>query len=73
MKSRLAIAVALWGWLLFAAWLSYDYAEYPNSWIVHIFRPSEYYEVYGFHILIFLVPFIYTFLGYLVMKGKTFS
>ena len=70
MKSRLAMAVALWGWVLFAAWLSYDYAEYQNSWIVHIFRPSAHYEVYGFHILIFLVPFIYTFLGYLVYERE---
>jgi GGDEF domain-containing protein len=70
MKSRLATAIVLWGWLLFAAWLSYDYAEYPKHWVVHIFRPSVYYEVYGFHILIFLVPFIYTFLGYLVNERE---
>jgi diguanylate cyclase (GGDEF)-like protein len=70
MKSRLAMAVVLLGWLLFASWLSYDYAEYPNRWIVHIFRPSASYEVHGFHILIFLVPFIYTFLGYLVNERE---
>jgi diguanylate cyclase (GGDEF)-like protein len=69
-KSKLAVAVALWGWLLFTSWLSYDYAEYQNRWIVHIFQPAESYEIHAFHILIFLVPFIYTFLGYLVNERE---
>ena len=39
--SGLALAVPLWGWLLFVAWLSYDYAEYQNRWIIHILIVSE--------------------------------
>jgi len=70
MKSKLAIAITLWGWLLFVVWLSYDYAEYQNRWIIHIFNPTYSYEVHSFHILIFLVPFIYTSLGYLVNERE---
>jgi diguanylate cyclase (GGDEF)-like protein len=70
MKSKLAITIILWGWLLFVVWLSYDYAEYQNSWIIHIFQPAYSYEVYAFYVLIFLVPFIYTFLGYLVNERE---
>lgn len=70
MKSKLAVAITLWGWLLFVAWLSYDYAEYQDRWIIHIFQPAYSYEIHGFHILIILVPFIYTFLGYLVNERE---
>jgi len=70
MKSKLAIAVTLWGWLLFVVWLSYDYAEYQNRWIIHIFQPAYSYEIHAFHILIFLIPFIYTLLGYLVHERE---
>lgn len=70
MKSKLALAMTLWGWLLFVTWLSYDYAEYQNRWIIHIFQPQYSYEVHGFHVLIFFVPFVYTFLGYLVNERE---
>ena len=66
MKSKLAIAISLWGWLLFAAWLSYDYVEYGNRVFIHIFQESFSYEKTGFYILIILVPIIYTFLGFMV-------
>ena len=70
MKSKLAISITLWGWLLFVAWLSYDYTEYQHSWIIHIFQPANRYEIHSFHVLIFLVPFIYTLLGYLVNERE---
>ena len=66
MKSKLAIAITLWGWLLFAAWLSYDYVEYGNRVFIHIFQESFSYEKTGFYILIILVPIVYTFLGFMV-------
>jgi len=69
-KARLAFAVILWGWLLLVSWLSYDYSEFRNSWIIHIFQETHVYEVHAFHVLIFLVPFIYTFLGYLVNERE---
>ena len=70
MKSKLAIVIILLGWLLFVVWLSYDYAEYQNRWIIHIFQPTHPYEIHAFHVLIFLVPFIYTLLGYLVNERE---
>jgi diguanylate cyclase (GGDEF)-like protein len=69
-KSKLAIAIILWGWLLFVVWLSYDYAEYSNQWIIHIFQPEYRYEIHSFYVLIFLIPFIYTLLGYLVNERE---
>lgn len=69
-KSKLAFAVALWGWLLLISWLSYDYSEFGNRWMTHIFQKNDRYEVHAFHVLIFLVPFIYTLLGYLVNERE---
>jgi diguanylate cyclase (GGDEF)-like protein len=69
-KSRLAIAVSLWGWTIFIAWLSYDYVEYQARWLIHIFYPAEIYEIHAFHVLIILIPFIYTLLGYLVNERE---
>lgn len=66
MKSKLAIAITLWGWLLFTAWLSYDYVEYGNRVFIHIFQEIFSYEKTGFYILIILVPIVYTFLGFMV-------
>lgn len=69
-KSRLAAAVTFWGWLLFVSWLSYDYAVYQDRWITHIIEPSSSYEIHSFYVLIVLVPFVYTFLGYLVSERE---
>lgn len=66
MKSKLGIAVILWGWLLFVAWLSYDYVEYGNRMFIHIFQQSLSYEKTAFNVLIILVPFVYTVLGYII-------
>jgi predicted signal transduction protein with EAL and GGDEF domain len=70
MKSKLALAITLWGWLLFVVWLSYDYMLYGDRWLIHIFKPVNPYEIHSFHVLILLVPFIYTFLGYLVNERE---
>jgi diguanylate cyclase (GGDEF)-like protein len=70
MKSKLAIAITLWGWLILLVWVSYGYVEYQDRWIIHIFKPTYIYEIYAFHVLIILVPFIYTFLGYLVNERE---
>jgi len=66
MRSKLAIAVTLWGWLLFAAWFSYDYAEHGNRVFLHIFREPFSLERVAFYILVILVPFVYTVLGYVI-------
>ena len=66
MKSKLAVAVILCGWCLFIAWLVFDYIEYGNRMFIHIFQQPFRFEESIFHILIVLVPFVYTVLGYLV-------
>jgi diguanylate cyclase (GGDEF)-like protein len=68
--SRLALAIALWGWFLFVAWLSYDYTEFGNRWITHIFKSAHIHEISAFYVLIFVVPFVYTLLGYLVNERE---
>lgn len=65
-KSKPAIAITLWGWLLFGAWLAYDYVEYGNRMLIHIFQRPATYEETVFHVLIILVPFVCTILGYTV-------
>ena len=66
MKSKLAIFTIISGWLLFSAWLAYDYFEYQERMLIHIFKPTVDYESTSFHILIILAPFVYTIIGYLV-------
>ena len=65
-QSKLAIAVILWGWLLFAAWLSYDYVQYGNNVFIHVFREHLGIREITFYVMIILVPFIYTILGIMV-------
>ncbi|TAN40900.1 MAG: GGDEF domain-containing protein [Nitrospirae bacterium] len=68
--SSLALAVGTWGWLLFVAWLSYDYTIYGKDWIVHILQFARFREINAFYVLIFVVPFIYTLLGYLINERE---
>jgi diguanylate cyclase (GGDEF)-like protein len=65
-KSKPAIAITLWGWLLFGTWLAYDYVEYGNRMLIHIFQRPATYEETVFHVLIILVPFVCSVLGYVV-------
>ena len=70
MKSKLAITVTFWGWFLFIVWLFYDYAVYQDRWIIHIFQPAPSFEIHVFHILIILIPIIYTLLGYFIYERE---
>ena len=72
MKSKLAFAIILWGWLIFGVWLAYDYVEYQDRMVIHIFHSSYSLEHFAFYILIILVPFVYTVIGYLVNKREKF-
>ncbi|MEW6418588.1 MAG: HD domain-containing phosphohydrolase [Nitrospirota bacterium] len=65
MKSKLAIAITLSGWLLFAVWLFYAFIEYRGQIIRHIFQLTDFHASF-FHILMILIPFISTVMGYLV-------
>jgi diguanylate cyclase (GGDEF)-like protein/PAS domain S-box-containing protein len=62
MRSKLAIAITLWGWL------------YPISWLATRTVENESYDfdLNTSSVLLFAIPFVYTFLGYLVNEmGKT--
>lgn len=72
MKSKLAIVTIISGWLLFVAWLLYDYLAYQDRMIIHIFKPTKDYESTSFHILIILAPLVYTIIGYLVNERAKF-
>lgn len=69
MKSKLAIAVTLLGWILLVAYIFYDYVVYGDQTIRHLFQPPHSYELF-FHILIGLAPFISTTMGYFVNEKK---
>lgn len=60
MKSKLAIAITLWGWLFFSISITFKFIEYSI------------YELYAFYVLILLIPFVYTFLGYLVNEREKY-
>jgi PAS domain S-box-containing protein/putative nucleotidyltransferase with HDIG domain len=65
MKSKLAIAITLSGWLLFMAWLFYAFFEYRGQIINRIFQSTDFHAIF-FHVLIIFVPFISTVTGYFV-------
>ncbi len=69
MKSKLAIAVTLSGWILLAAYLFYNYAAYGDQTIKHIFQPPHRYELF-FHLLVLSVPIGSTITGYLINERK---
>lgn len=69
MKSKLAIAVSLSGWILLVAYIFYDYVVYDDQIISHFFQPPHGYELF-FHIWIALAPFISTTMGYFVNEKK---
>jgi PAS domain S-box-containing protein/putative nucleotidyltransferase with HDIG domain len=69
MKSRLAIAVTLSGWILFVAYVFYDYVVYRDQIFNHLFQPPYRYELF-FHILMLSVPIGSTLTGCLINERK---
>ncbi|MEW6214372.1 MAG: HD domain-containing phosphohydrolase [Nitrospirota bacterium] len=65
MKSKLAIAVTLSGWLLPIAYLFYSYTIYGSEVIRNFFQQSQPFDII-FHSLIVLTPLTSTVMGYLV-------
>ncbi len=64
-RSRLALALTLWGWLFPISLLVVETIE--TDWL-------QVYERTAFPVLIVIIPFVYTFLGYLVHeRGKTLA
>ncbi len=65
MRSKLAIAITLSGYIVLVAYLYYDYTHYESMILTHLFKPDYNYELF-FHIMIAIAPFISTATGYLV-------
>jgi len=71
MKSKLAIAVTLSGWLLLIAFLFYVNVEHGAQTVRYIFHPRSSHELL-FHVVVFLAPLISTIMGFLVNERTKF-
>lgn len=69
MKSKLAITVILFGWVIFISYIFYDYVIYESGTIWHFFHPPYTYELF-FHILMLTVPIGSSITGYLINERK---
>ncbi len=71
MKSKLAIAVTLSGWLLLIAFLFYVNIEHGAQTVRYIFHPRSSHELL-FHIVVLFAPLISTIMGFLVNERTKF-
>src|SRR4030042_5946091 len=71
MKSKLAIAVTLSGWLLLIAFLFYVKVEHGAQTVRYIFHPYSNHELL-FHIVGLFAPLISTIMGFLVNERTKF-
>jgi len=65
----LKIIIALIGWFLLGNYLFYEYREYGSALLTHLLS-AKYSEQTIFHVVIFLTPFITTYLGYLIYQRE---
>jgi len=65
----LKIVIALLGWFLLGGYLFYEYQEYGSALFTHLFS-AEYTVQIIFHVVMFLTPFITTYLGYLIYQKE---
>ncbi|HXX80969.1 MAG TPA: PAS domain S-box protein [Thermodesulfovibrionales bacterium] len=63
------IAIALLGWFLLGSYLFYEHREYGSRLLAHLLS-SEYPIQTIFHVVMFLMPFVTTFLGYLIYQKE---
>lgn len=71
MKSKLAIAVILFGWSIFTTYLFYEYKKYGSDFLKHLFVIENYYVIV-FHILVLTAPIGSGIVGYLINERKKF-
>jgi PAS domain S-box-containing protein len=65
----LKIVIALTGWFLLGSYLFYEYQEYGPALFSHLFSAQNTVQTV-FHIVIFLTPFVTTYLGYLIYQKE---
>lgn len=69
MKSKLAIAVTLSGWVLLIFFLFYENLEHGHQMFRYIFQPPYKHELI-LHMSIIILPFISTAIGFLINERK---
>ena len=69
MRSKLAIFVTFFGWLIMAAYMLYDYATYGSDIFEHLFAFDEFPEAL-MHIIVFISPIGSSITGYLIYERK---
>lgn len=70
MRNKLALGTALFGWVILAAYVFYEYYEYGSALLEHLFLSNKPGSVI-FHILIFITPIGSTITGYLIYERGT--
>jgi len=63
------LLVALTGWFLLCSYLYYEYQEYGSDFLKHFYSPYRSSETI-FHVAVFLIPLITTYLGYLIHQRR---
>jgi len=69
MKSRLSLTIVLFGWLIFFAYLSYDFSKYGSHLLGHFFSPENMAELF-LHVIIVATIIGSSITGYLVNERK---
>ena len=69
MKSKLHIFVALFGWIIFIAYVFYDYHEHGSDTLRHFFTPNDISET-AFHLIILFSPLGSSTIAYLINERK---
>jgi PAS domain S-box-containing protein len=65
----LKVTIALLGWFLLGGYLFYEYQEYGSALFTHLFSAENAVQTI-FHGVMFLAPFITTYLGYLIYQKE---
>ncbi len=69
MKSKLSISVIVFGWLVFFAYLLYDFSKYGSATLSHFLNPENVAELF-FHIILIITIIGSSITGYLVNERK---
>lgn len=65
----LKITIALLGWFLLGSYIFYEYQEYGSALFMHLFS-ADYTVQTIFHVVMFFVPLVTTWLGYLIHQKE---
>ncbi|MGQ9569421.1 MAG: HD domain-containing phosphohydrolase [Thermodesulfovibrionales bacterium] len=69
MKSKLALFIISIGWAFFITYIIIEYILFKPNTIKHLFMPKETSHLMV-HLLVALIPIVFTFLGYFINENK---